>query len=112
MARPILATVIVLLALSAHTATAVEPNPAELTASRQWAAANFVGDSKTVPEPFFSFTYDGQPSAELLKTWDLQRTARKVDECRTEYVLAWSDPKTGLTVRCVGIEYLDYRNVE
>lgn len=63
-------------------------------------------------EPAFSFKYDGKPSAEFLKTWDLKRTARKLDERRTERTLVYTDPKTGLVARCVGIEYGDFPTVE
>jgi len=39
-------------------------------------AARFedVPETKAV-EPFFSFTYDGKPSAVLLKTWELKRSS-------------------------------------
>jgi alpha-galactosidase len=63
-------------------------------------------------DPFFSFTYDGKPSAELLKTWKQERAARKLDDNRTERTLTWSDPATGLVVRCVGVEYNDFPTVE
>ena len=62
--------------------------------------------------PPFSFTYAGKPSAELLKTWDLKRSARKLDDRRTERTLTWTDPKSGLVVRLVGIEYHDFPTVE
>ena len=77
--------------------------------SRHWAAAQFEG-SRTGKDIIrsFPFNYDGKPSSELLKTWDLKRASRKLDDKRTEYTLAYTDPKTGLVVRCVGIEYLDY----
>ena len=35
--------------------------------------------SKAKDEPFFSFTYNGRPSAELLKTWTFQRTRRPLE---------------------------------
>jgi alpha-galactosidase len=60
----------------------------------------------------FSFVYDGKPSLELLKTWELKRNTRKIDAARTEKTLVWTDPKTKLTVRCVGMEYADYPTVE
>jgi alpha-galactosidase len=63
-------------------------------------------------EPFFSFTYDGKPSAELLKTWTLSRAARQIDENRIEHTLTYTDPKTGLVLRCVGVEYRDFPTVE
>jgi alpha-galactosidase len=63
-------------------------------------------------EAFFSFTYGGKPSAELLKTWQFQRTARQLDPHRTERTLSWTDPRTGLVLRCTAIEYRDYPTVE
>ena len=64
------------------------------------------------PECFFSFSYDGKPSVELLKTCDLKRMSRRLDEQRTEYTLTYSNPKTGLVLRFVGVEYRDYPVVE
>jgi alpha-galactosidase len=78
-----------------------------LAESRRWAAAHFEGT-----EPFFSFVYDGTSSAELLEKWELKRTQRELDPQRTEHTLLYADPKTGLEVRCVGIEYHDFPTVE
>ncbi len=63
-------------------------------------------------EPFFSFTYDGKPSSALLDTWQLQRASKPLDVRRTERTLSYTDPKTGLVIRCVGIEYRDFPAVE
>lgn len=63
-------------------------------------------------EPFFSFTYGGKPSAELLKSWNLERTSRTLDDQRKERTLIYTDPKTGLIVRCVGVQYNDFPTVE
>ncbi|MHB8523339.1 MAG: NPCBM/NEW2 domain-containing protein [Limisphaerales bacterium] len=60
----------------------------------------------------FSFVYDGKPSAELLKGWEATRGSTNLDEQRTERTLTWTDPKTGLQVRCVAIEYHDFPTVE
>ena len=60
----------------------------------------------------FSFTYNGKPSAELLKGWPVQRESRSLDANRTERVVRWSDPETGLAVRWVTIEYHDFPTVE
>jgi alpha-galactosidase len=62
--------------------------------------------------PFFSFTYGGKPSAELLPTWDCKRTKRALDDQRTEHTIVYTDPKTGLVLRCVGVEYRDFPTVE
>ena len=60
----------------------------------------------------FSFTYVGKPSAELLKSWALKRQSRKLDDQRTEHTLTYTDPQTGLVLRCVAIEYHDFPTVE
>jgi alpha-galactosidase len=102
-----------LLILSAKMALAVSPTADELATAHNWMTARFAGDEKAkLTEPFFSFTYDGKPSSDLLKTWELKRVGRKLDDNRTEHTLVYADPKTGLIVRCVGIEYLDYPCVE
>ncbi len=89
------------------------PTSEEKAAARGWIAAKFEGAAgKTSIDPFFTFTYDGKPSAELLKTWDLKRASQKLDDKRVERTLTYSDPKTGLVIRCVGIEYTDYPTVE
>ena len=69
-------------------------------------------DKEYTIEPPFSFVYGGQASAGLLKDWPCQRTARKLDEQRTERTAVWTDPTTALQVRCVGIEYGDFPTVE
>jgi alpha-galactosidase len=99
--------------LMSQVAEAVAPTPAEMAATRQWAAARFKGgkESKDL-EPFFSFLYDGKPSAELLKTWQRQHTSQRIDDHRTQYTLTYTDPKTGLVVRCAGVEYHDFPAVQ
>ena len=81
--------------------------PEEMAQARRWVAARF-----EKAEPPFSFVYGGKASAELLKTWKLERASRKLDDQRTERTLTWTDPKTGLVVRCVAIEYHDFPTVE
>jgi alpha-galactosidase len=63
-------------------------------------------------EPFFSFTYDGKPSAELLPKWSQKRESQSLDAQRTRHTLRYRDPKTGLALRCEGIEYRDFPTVE
>ena len=71
---------------------AVSPTADEMAESRRSAAAAFEGkpeaaapsvERKYGVEPFFSFTYDGKPSAELLRTWELKRASRQLDDQRT-----------------------------
>ncbi len=62
--------------------------------------------------PPFSFVYDGRPSSEFLGSWQIQRTSRELDANRTERTVKYTDPKTGLVVRCVAVEYNDFPAVE
>ncbi|MCL5098611.1 MAG: alpha-galactosidase, partial [Candidatus Omnitrophica bacterium] len=62
--------------------------------------------------PPFSFVYNGQSSASLLKSWPLKRERLELDPQRTQYTLTHTDPQSGLEVRWVGIEYHDYPTVE
>lgn len=88
---------------------AVDVLPEETAEARRWVKAKFEGVSEMPP---FSFTYDGKPSADLLKTWPLKRSTRKLDARRTEHALVYRDPKTGLAVRCVAVQYHDFPTVE
>jgi len=63
--------------------------------ARRWESAT---------EAPFSFAYDGQASAELFKDWPCQRTARKLDDQRTERTSLWTDPKSSVRLRCVCID--------
>jgi alpha-galactosidase len=64
------------------------------------------------PEPFFSFTYDGQASADLLAKWQVQRSSKELDANRTEHALTYRDPQTGLELSVVGTAYRDFPVVE
>jgi len=62
--------------------------------------------------PFFSFEYDGRTSADLLASWETRRASRQLDAARTEHTLTYTDPDTGLVVRCVGVAYDGFPTVE
>jgi hypothetical protein len=106
-----------LVVVSPGVAAAVSPTPAEMAESRRWMAAKFEGveekrEGGYDAEPFFSFTYGGQPSAKLLGKWKLERNSRELDACRTQHTLTCRDPETGLVVRCTGVAWKDYPTVE
>lgn len=60
----------------------------------------------------FSFVFDGKPSSELLKLWKTERTSKELDEARTQHTLTFTEPATGLVLRCEAIEYHDFPTVE
>jgi alpha-galactosidase len=86
------------------------PTAEEMAEARQWVTEAF--ENAKVEAIPFSFTYGGRPSAELLKTWECTRESRKLDAKRTEYTLRFTDPKTGLEVRCLATAYGDFPAVE
>jgi alpha-galactosidase len=74
-----------------------------------WVKEHLAGSQSALP---FSFTYDGQPSAPLLAEWPVRVADERLDAARTRRTLTWSDPKTGLEVRCVAVDYADYPAIE
>ncbi|MBP7935458.1 MAG: NPCBM/NEW2 domain-containing protein [Phycisphaerae bacterium] len=63
-------------------------------------------------EPPFSFVYDARPSSEFLAGWEVKREKKRLDERRIEHALTWTDPKTALVVKCIGVEYGDFPTIE
>lgn len=61
-------------------------------------------------EPPFAFNLDGKPFASL--GWAPARASRKLDAARSEHTLVYADPKSGLQVRCVAVEYHDFPTLE
>ena len=101
------ATKAVILIMCAQISQGAMVTPQEMKSAKQWAASSFESG-----KPPFSFKYDGGQSAEFLKTWKLDRASRKLDEKRIKRTQTYTDTKTGLAVRCVAIEYLDFPTVE
>ena len=64
----------------------------------------------------FSFVYDGQPSAGLLKQWEIANATegaeKETGDGRIEHARIWKDQATGLEVRWVVVEYRDFPTVE
>jgi alpha-galactosidase len=86
--------------LSAPQNSPAAPNP--------WLQDHLLNAGAKLP---FSFVYDRQPSAELLKSWP-KTTARQLDGNRIEHTIAWSDPKTGLQLRLAAVEFTNSPVVE
>jgi alpha-galactosidase len=100
---------VALLMMIPHFGHAMAVMPQEMEQAHRWVAASFAAKK---PQPPFSFVYGERPSAELLKAWDLKCAFRKLDGERTRRTLTYTDPKTGLVVRCVAVEYQDFPTVE
>jgi alpha-galactosidase len=105
----ILVCALVAMSLATVHAWAIKPTDEERAAARKWIAAYFGLQARTQP---FSFVYGNRPSADLLPTWKVDRVSRRLDRNRTEHTLTWTDPATGLALRCVAVEYRDFPTVE
>jgi alpha-galactosidase len=60
----------------------------------------------------YSFVYGGRPSNELLPGWTRQEKNDILDSSRTQRTVVYTDPQTGLEVRCIAVEYQDFPVVE
>lgn len=60
----------------------------------------------------FSFRYGDRSSSYLLKLWENDRSSHRIDDHKTERTLTYTDPRSGLVVRAVAIEYHDFPTVE
>jgi alpha-galactosidase len=105
--------VLPLLAVGSRPARATSARPDEMRDVQRWVAARFPDrESDRQVEPPFSFRYGGRPSAAFLKSWRAARATRPIDAARTRHTLTYTDPKTGLVVRCEGIAYRDFPTFE
>ena len=94
----------------AERAWALSPTPQELEAEKRFAAEKLLSiDPANVP---FSFVYDGRHSSELLKTWPRDAKTENLDSARTKRTIRYTDPQTGLQLRCEAIEYHDFPTIE
>ncbi len=73
--------------------------------------ASPIPDSKAIQPPF-SFTLDGKPSQEFLKSWVVSITHSKLDQNRTSHTLIWHNPDSSLELRWEVLEYSDFKTIE
>lgn len=62
--------------------------------------------------PRFTFVYDGKRSSDLLPRWRTATRSKALDKNRSQVATSWTDPTTGLVVRCVAVRYSDSPKVE
>ena len=124
-------TLAVLMTAHATHALEIKPTSKELQAEKTWlkehlldcelkpsqakpvemapppTEAGFVAIQRTSELPI-SFVYGGQLSDDLLAAWPKKTARKKLDSSRTEHTFTWTDPHTGLEIRCVAVEYGDF----
>ncbi len=84
------------------------PQPADIAASRTWAAV-YLSDPAGLP---VSFRLDGQPVRGIPATWAPTVARRRIDANIVETTFEGTDPATGLNVRVECTAYQDYPVVE
>ena len=75
--------------------------------ANDWMSAHLTGAQ--VP---FSFIFGGRHSADFIHTWQRRETTRQLTNRRMEHVIRFTDPDSGLVIRCVAITYHDFPVVE
>src|SRR5262249_33402133 len=55
-----------------------------------------------------SFVYGGQSSDHWLAIWPKKAAQTKLDSTRRQHTVRWTDPQSGLEVRCEAVEYNDF----
>ena len=83
--------------------------PSETRQENQWLKQHLLDDKAPPP---ISFAYERQGSNTLLKAWPRKIETRQLDRTRTEHIVLWSDPKTGLQVRLRALEFANSPVVE
>jgi alpha-galactosidase len=74
-----------------------------------WLQDHLLNSKSQLP---FSFVYGRQASQALLKVWPKKTAIRELSGGRSEYTVAWVDPKTGLRVRLRAMGYANSPVVE
>ncbi|MBP6506228.1 MAG: alpha-galactosidase [Opitutaceae bacterium] len=86
---------------------APEPTPAEFQERDAWVQRHLLAG-----HPPLAFTLDGRTSAELLAKSPGQTTTTKLADGRVQHTWTWTDPTSGLEVRCVTVEHVGFPAVE
>lgn len=106
---PVLACLLVILTTAALPSVGITPTKEELAVSHGWANDLLTWDQGKLP---FSFHYGGRASRQFLESCRVKITRRSLDKSRSQITITWTDPATGLVVRCVAVEYRDFPTLE
>jgi hypothetical protein len=87
---------------ASHCEAAAMVKSNELHQKEQWIQQRLLGSKPQLP---FSLVYGGQASKAFLVAWKKKAETRKLDDARIQHTLTWTDPKTGLELQCVAVEY-------
>ncbi|MGA3107713.1 MAG: hypothetical protein ABSD53_24785, partial [Terriglobales bacterium] len=107
--RLILSVAIITACVSGIAQQAPVDQPHDFPQGGQWLKQHLLDDQA---QPPVSFAYDRQGSSALLKTWTKKTESKHLDNVRTEHIVVWSDPKTGLQFRIDAMEFANSPVVE
>ncbi len=97
--------------LSRSAAAGSRTTSAEIGLKQNWADANLLAPADGTVPPF-SFKYGGKDSRSIMGGWGRNTSSRKLDDDRTEHTITWTDPKSGLVVALVAVDYRDFPTIE
>ena len=87
----------------------LNPTAEEMTTTEEWIALNL---GRETSDPAFSFKYGDRSSVDFLKECEIEDSSEELDEHLSRRTITYTDPQTGLELRCVVIEYNDFPVVE
>ena len=82
--------------------------PGEMLRKSDWIKTHLETARPSLP---FSFVYGGRASEDLLQAWPKDRETTRIDTARRR-TMTWTDPASGLEVRCVAVDYADFPAAE
>jgi len=101
---------ILTICISISTAHSHDTAPSSATSRAEaWTQDHLIN---ATAEPPFSFIYNGRPSADFLPSWSKKIADTKLDSARLQHTISWTDPKTGLNVTCVAVQFADFPAAE
>ncbi|MDR3689437.1 MAG: alpha-galactosidase [Fimbriimonas sp.] len=103
------ASLLIAILLMVSTALSAATSGRNEADSRRWTNVKFEPVGANMP---FSFRYGGQTFAALADHWKGHSEFKHIDSRRTSHTVTWSDPDSGLRVKCVAVEYSDFPAVE
>lgn len=98
---------------SAHAGESAAPTEGDVAQAKEWATAKFVKPKPETPCTVpFSFVYDGKKSDTFLNSWKTEVATSTAANGAQETTITYTDPATGLQVKCVASAFPGFPAVE
>lgn len=102
------ALLLLLLTVGTGQAAEVRSSRAERRMEGSWLREHLLAPKPGSGGPAFSFVFEGRSSEACLRAWPATESRDRLDGSRRRHTRTWTDPRTGLEVRCVAVEYEDF----